>query len=110
MLYLAILVLVALAGCGRLWLQHRRDLRNTRYDIHRLKSILERVTARSLPTGVRPPIPARSTRPPSSHVLRHGHSRARRPDPWAEPLEPSRREAAKRRIEARRAARAGSAG
>jgi hypothetical protein len=92
--YLAILVVVAVAGLTRLWLLHRRELRNTRVDFHGLRARLERV-ADSGPLHERGDPPARA---------RWGSARLHRP----EPLEPSRREAAKRRIEARRSARASS--
>jgi hypothetical protein len=47
--YLAILVLVAAAGLLRLWLLHRRELRNARVDLDGLRARLERVTQRATP-------------------------------------------------------------
>ncbi|MFN2489827.1 MAG: hypothetical protein ABR529_08845 [Actinomycetota bacterium] len=82
MTYLGIFVLVAAAGCTRLWLQHRGEVRARRMDAGGLKSTLERLATRPAPSAEDP--------------LR--------------PLGPARRAAAKRRIEARRAARSRAAG
>jgi hypothetical protein len=79
--YLLILVGVAAVGLLRLWLAHRRDQRNRYADVRGLVARLERVSSR----------PAL------------GHPSTARPTP----LEPTRRAAARRRIEARRRRAAG---
>jgi hypothetical protein len=79
--YLLILVGVAAAGLLRLWVAHRRDQRNRYADMEGLVARLERVSARR-PLGYAP-----TDRPT--------------------PLEPTRRAAARRRIEERRRRPAG---
>jgi hypothetical protein len=109
--YLAILVLVATAGLARLWLQYRREQRNRLADIDGLRSKLERLSAQPA-LGPAPDSPGdgrtSATSSPRRAVPPTGRSGPL--DPVPEPLEQSRREAAKRRIEARRAARARTAG
>jgi hypothetical protein len=100
-LYLVILVAVAAAGLLRLWLQHRRDERNRNADLRSLRASLERLSAPSVHD--RAQRADRIHAPASTRPVRG--ARPRRP-PALEPLDPGRREAARRRIEARRAARA----
>lgn len=93
MLYLVIMVAVAVAGITRLWLQQRRDSA-------RLNSV----------DGFREGLEALSTQRPAGPVARPTRSAAVRPRParsarGPQPMDPARREAAKRRIEARRRAR-----
>jgi hypothetical protein len=89
---LLILVGTAAAGLLRLWLKHRRVVRNNYTDIDSYGATLRKLsaeTAAGQPRDTRRPGPAR---PP-----RHAVS-ARRPPP----LDPPPREAALRRIEGRR--------
>jgi hypothetical protein len=90
---LLILVGTAAAGLLRLWLKHRRVVRNNYTDIDSYGATLRKLsaeTAASHPRDTRRPGPAR---PP-----RHAVSAARRPTP----LDPGPREAVLQRIEARR--------
>ena len=94
MVYLFIIVLAATIGIARLWLLQRREARAQWHSLHGLRTSLAKVTA---PGGQRVVgvDSRRGTRPqmnrPSSANLA--------------PLDPIRREAAKRRIEARRRSR-----
>ena len=94
MTYLVIMVVVAAAGIATLWVQqHRQRAHLTSVDDFR--SSLERISAQTDPRvrgeRVRGPRSRPSTRPVPGRVT---------------PLDPARREAAKRRLDARRAARA----
>lgn len=87
MLYLAIMVIVAVAGITRLWLQQRRET-------SRMKTV----------DGFREGLMALSVQnhqPAPTRPMRSSGPRSARP----QPLDPARREAAKQRIEARRRAR-----
>ena len=104
MIYLVILVLAASVSIGRLWMmQHRQrshlqTVDGFRSSLQRLSEPATLATVRAQPptrrkVGVRrDPAPRRIAMPRMAH---------RRP----EKLDPARRAAAKRRIEARRAAR-----
>ena len=99
MVYLGILVVVAVAGLLRLWLQQRRERRNVE-DLEAVTSSLRRLADRP---------PVGSSGPPQRTDASRGagHRSGRvipEPGPIA-PLEGARREAARRRIEERRAAR-----
>ena len=88
MIYLAIVVVGAFAGILMLWRQQRRQ-RAATARIDGLMTSLERLSAH----------------PPEAPVLTSpasGRSSATRPARGPAPLDPRRREAAKRRIEARR--------
>ena len=89
MIYLAIVVVGAFAGILMLWRQQRRQ-RAATARIDGLMTSLERLSAH--PPEARPVL----TSPAS------GRSSATRPRRGPAPLDPRRREAAKRRIEARR--------
>lgn len=102
MFYLAIMIVVAAAGILRLWLYQRKE-RTRLTSVDEFKSSLERISAG---TGALTPVrPTKRVRMinearvvvdsrPSSNV---GHAHPA-------PLDPNRRAAAKRRIEARRRA------
>ena len=104
MIYLVILVLAASVSIGRLWMMQRRQ-RSHLQTVDGFRSSLQRLSepATLAPVRARPaggsqaavrknPVPRRIATPRMAH---------RRP----EKLDPARRAAAKRRIEARRAAR-----
>ena len=104
MIYLVILVLAASVSIGRLWMVQRRQRAHLQ-TVDGFRSSLQRLSepASLAPVRVRPadgpqvavrrdPAPRRLATPRMAH---------RRP----EKLDPARRAAAKRRIEARRAAR-----
>jgi hypothetical protein len=104
MIYLVILVLAASVSIGRLWMMQRRQ-RSHLQTVDGFRSSLQRLSEPATldPVRVRPaggpqaavrrnPAPRRIATPRMAH---------RRP----EKLDPARRAAAKRRIEARRAAR-----
>jgi hypothetical protein len=97
-LYLFIMVLVAAAGITRLWLQQRKD--NTRMNsVDGFREGLERIAGQQRP---RPQDPRQAARRPARRpVAPRRMTSGLRP----QPLDPARREAAKRRIEARRRAR-----
>jgi hypothetical protein len=101
-LYLGILVAVAAVGVARLALQQRREQRK-RTDPRHFKASLERL-ARA-PTPPVAPFDAVDRASRGGRVAR-GRRGARVP----EPLEPARQDAARRRLEARRAARASRGG
>jgi hypothetical protein len=102
-LYLLIMVVVAAAGITRLWLMQRRQ-RALLQTVDGFRSSLERISeqTRARPAGVR--------RPSRAHAAGPRHA-PRRPRPQARggSIDPARRAAAKRRIEARRRARARAA-
>ena len=98
MTYLAIMFLLAGAGILRLWLQQRRE-RSHIDSVDGFRAGLEAISAPASHVVSRP---ARSARPKS-----HRPSETRRPttaDTTTLALDPARREAAKRRLEARRRA------
>jgi hypothetical protein len=90
LIYLAIMVLVAGAGIARLWLQQRRE--NARMNsVDGFRDSLQKIS--SGPANRRRTAGPRTQRPaPAIHAPRTQ-------------MDPARREAAKRRIEARRRAR-----
>jgi hypothetical protein len=103
-IYLVILVLAASVSIGRLWMMQRRQ-RSHLQTVDGFRSSLQRLSEPAIlaPVQARPParrkvvvrrdpVPLRIAMPRTAH---------RRP----EELDPARRAAAKRRIEARRAAR-----
>ncbi|MGH2819602.1 MAG: hypothetical protein ACRDJ5_02995 [Actinomycetota bacterium] len=103
MLYLGIMLGVAALGLFRLWLIQRKERRADWRDIDNLRASLERLSAQPTHTAR----PTRSERGRSGDLVkRMSHAGEAR----LSPLDPARREAAKRRIEARRAARARAAG
>ncbi|MFP5297931.1 MAG: hypothetical protein ACLGHL_02960 [Actinomycetota bacterium] len=93
MLYLAIMVFVAVVGITRLWLQQRREGAR----MNSVDGFREGLQALSTPSDVQP-----ARRPVRSSPARPTAARTAR---GPQPLDPARREAAKRRIEARRRAR-----
>lgn len=90
MIYLVIFVVVAAGGIGSLWFYQRRE-RKQLNSVDSFCASLERISTQQLVS------PAHIESGPSQ--VRPGGSR--RP----EPLDPARREAARRRLERRRAAR-----
>jgi hypothetical protein len=89
--YLVIMVLIAGAGIGRLWLIQRRQATSLE-TVEGFRSSLERLSGQSdFPPAQPQTRPARSSQPENSTY-----------DPYLEPLDPERRAAAKRRLEARR--------
>ena len=92
MIYLAIFLFAACAGIGSLWMNQRRARRHLN-TVDGFRSSLERISNREIVIpDSKPERVSITTRPSGS----------RRP----EPLDPARREAARRRLERRRAARA----
>jgi len=115
--YLGILVAVAALGLLRLWLQQRKERGNIA-DLGSMKETLERVSTR-------PPVALAAPEWKGTDDLRHARRRnepARRGvegrpgsarsqlSEKASPLDGERREAARRRIRARRAARSRAVG
>ena len=96
MTYLVIMVVVALAGILTLWTQQRREHAHLQ-TADEFRSSLEHISARPDPRVLRLERGGRSV--PQSRGGRV------RPAGRPAPLDPARREAAKRRLEARRAAR-----
>ena len=96
MVYLLIMVMVASAGITRLWLLQRRQ-RAHLTTVDGFRSSLERISeqTRARPAGIRRTGPSR----PQGAVNRP------RPISRGGAIDPARRAAAKRRIEARRRAR-----
>ena len=92
MLYLAIFLVVAMSGIGALWVYQRRQRAHLN-SVDGFRSSLERV---SQGPALRP------------RVSRVAPQTPRKTDgrPSLQPLDPVRREAARRRLEQRRAARA----
>jgi hypothetical protein len=111
-LYLIIVLVVAVAGITRLYLMHRRE-RSQLNTIDGFRESLDRIGWHTTPRRVaaRPDIRARAiarANPPratTERVVTRGH-RASRPSQGRRTastrLDPARREAAKRRLEARR--------
>ena len=99
MIYLVIMVLVAGTGITRLWLMQRRQRAHLE-TVDGFRMSLERISeqTRARPAGTR-----RAPIRPGS-----GHGRPR-PVSRSSSIDPARRAAAKRRIEARRRARARAA-
>ena len=91
MIYLAIFVIVAMAGICALWINQNRQRRHL-HSVDGFRSSLERVSSHDIEI----PRP----RPERRDVARAVRVRQR-----PEPLDPARREAARRRLERRRAAR-----
>ena len=92
MVYLMIMVAIAIAGIGRLWLIQRRHATSLE-TVEGFRSSLERLSGNPDTSPVLPETrPARATDPKNKPVS----------DPYLEPLDPQRRAAAKRRLEARR--------
>ena len=92
MIYLAMFLAIALAGIGALWVYQRRA-RAHLSSVDGFRSSLERVS--------RGPTPLARVSGAMPETRREGRGPAR-----LEPLDPARREAARRRLEQRRAARA----
>jgi hypothetical protein len=91
--YLVIIVVIAGAGIGRLWWIQRRHATSLQ-TVDGFRSSLERLSAQQ---GLSP------DQPLSSPTARSSASRdGAVADPYLEPLDPVRRAAAKRRLEARR--------
>lgn len=90
-MYLVIFFIAASAGIGALWLYQRRQSRQV--SVGDFRTSLERVSTHSVT------IPRKHTEHRTDPARPAGR---RRP----EPLDPARREAARRRLERRRAARA----
>jgi hypothetical protein len=90
--YLVIMVVIAIAGIGRLWLIQRRHATSLQ-TVEGFRSSLERLSANSEASFVQSePRPPRTPDQKDMPVY----------DPYREPLDPQRRAAAKRRLEARR--------
>lgn len=92
MLYLFIMVAVAAAGITRLWLQQRRESAR----LNTVDGFREGLEALSAPKNR---VPQRTVRTPAARP------QVSRSAGGPQPMDPARREAAKRRIEARRRAR-----
>jgi hypothetical protein len=90
LIYLVIMVVVAAVGIGRLWLQQRRQQARL-FSVAEFRNGLDKIAA---PSAAQPAVADR--RPPSPR---------RRPTHPAQPMDPARRAAAKRRLEERRAGR-----
>jgi hypothetical protein len=88
-LYLVIIVVIAGAGIGRLWWIQRRHTTSLQ-TVDGFRSSLERLSAQQ--GGPTDHAAARPSAGPDDPVS----------DPYLEPLDPERRAAAKRRLEARR--------
>jgi hypothetical protein len=98
--YLFILMAVAAAGLTRLWLVDRARRRSRYVDVDSYKQTLERITSGSSIA------PARSRGKGRHSMGRSTDARERsRSGASVETLDPARREAARRRIEARRRTR-----
>ena len=91
MIYLAIFVIVALAGISALWINQNRQRRHL-HSVDGFRSSLERVTSHDIEI-------------PHPRTERREMARAVRIKRRPEPLDPDRREAARRRLERRRAVR-----
>ena len=104
MIYLVILVLAASVSIGRLWMMQRRQ-RSHLQTVDGFRSSLQRLSEPATLAPVRALQPARRKmvvrRDPAPRRIATPRMAHRRP----EKLDPARRAAAKRRIEARRAAR-----
>jgi hypothetical protein len=107
-LYLVIVLLVAAAGITRLYLMHRRE-RSQLNSIDGFRDSLDRIGWHSTPKRVaaRPDIRARATARAAAgdRTVTRSHRTSARPARGAaraSRLDPARREAAKRRLEARR--------
>ena len=107
MLYLLIVLFVAAAGITRLYLMHRRE-RSQLNSIDGFRNSLDRIGWHATPKRVaaRPDIRARavSRAGATERTATRGHRAAARPQRSGRHnrLDPARREAAKRRLEARR--------
>jgi hypothetical protein len=105
-LYLVIVLLVAVAGITRLYLMHRRE-RSQLDSIDGFRDSLDRIGWHSTPRRVaaRPDIRARAVARSESveRTVGRSHRSSARPQKGrSNRLDPARREAAKRRLEARR--------
>lgn len=101
MTYLVIMVLLAGAGIFRLWLQQRRE-RSHLDSVDGFKAGLEAI---STPTPRPTRVPAATARPRSERPMRAAApatNSAPSTSTRTTSLDPARREAAKRRLEARR--------
>jgi len=95
--YLIIMAVVAAIGVVRLYLQHRRE----NVSVHEVDGFLDTLEAIAAPTAAPArPVPSRGRRPKPRHP-----GPAAGPRSFATELDPERRAAARRRIEARRASR-----
>ena len=94
MIYLAIFAIIAMAGITTLWVHQSRQRRHLD-SVDGFRSSLEKVSGHDVD------LPA----PPQERTEREDVARAVRIRRRPEPLDPARREAAKRRLERRRAAR-----
>ena len=97
MIYLAIFAIIAMAGITGLWVHQSRQRRHLE-SVDGFRSSLEKVSGHDVDLSAVPH--ERPERKEVEAVVRAVRIR-RRP----EPLDPARREAAKRRLERRRAAR-----
>ena len=93
MVYLVVIVAIAGAGIGRLWWIQRRHATSLQ-TVDGFRSSLERLSAQQ---GLSPDEPVASPTVRSSAPRDESAA-----DPYLEPLDPARRAAAKRRLEARR--------
>ena len=91
MVYLVVIVLVAAAGIGRLWLVQRRHATSLQ-TVDGFRSSLERLSGQA----ALPPQPGMGRAPSPAPSDDQG------PHPYRDTLSPERRAAAKRRLEARR--------
>ena len=95
MAYLLIIVVVATVGILRLWLQQRRLVKAEWRSVNGYRTTLERVSAH--------PAPRLSGAEQRTAIRRNMAPATGSPGPrGVTPMDPARREAAKRRIEARR--------
>lgn len=98
MSYLIFMVILAAAAIGRLWLQQRKE-RSHQETVQGFQTALAKISE---------PHPVTTGHRRGAPVSRVSAGRTR-PGRGPQPLDPARREAAKRRLEARRRARASSA-
>jgi hypothetical protein len=92
-IYLAIFAVVAAFGIGALWIHQKRQRRHL-HSVHGFRTSLERISTHDVAVP--------RSRPERTGWTSPRPSGRRRP----EPLDPARREAARMRLERRRAARA----
>ncbi|MGH2754829.1 MAG: hypothetical protein ACRDLB_10385 [Actinomycetota bacterium] len=112
MVYLVIMFIVAAAGITRLWLQQRKERAHLE-TVDGFRESLESISATPprRPRVARADGSGRPARPERASAgapapMRHAPPPTRTAVPRYKPLDPERRAAAKRRLEARRKARA----
>ena len=114
MVYLVIMFIVAAAGITRLWLQQRKE-RSHLDSVDGFRESLESIQpVYTAPALTERPGRARALRPERAAAsaptpIRHTAPTRRSAIPKHKPLDPERRAAAKRRLEARRKARSRAA-